>query len=257
MNNLTGKTVLITGAGSGIGKAAAVRFAQESCKVIICARNIEKIEALAAELKEKYQADTYAFALDVRDKEFVRAVIESIPQEFRNIDILINNAGLALGLEKFSDNLVEDWEEMIDTNITGLLYVTREILPIMLHRRQGQIINVGSIAGIHAYPNGAVYCATKAAVKTLTDGLRQDLVETPIRVTNIQPGMVETNFSVVRFHGDKKRAGDVYKGIEPLTGEDIADIIAYAAVVPAHVQICEITVTPTNQATGNIVYKKR
>ena len=250
------KTVFITGAGSGIGKSTAEKFAAAGCRLILCARNEQKINDLSKSLQEKFHIPVHAFALDVRDKEAVDAAIKRLPKAFSEIDILVNNAGLALGLEKVQDNLVSDWEEMIATNVTGLLYVTRAVLPIMLRRQQGHIINIGSTAGIHAYPNGAVYCATKAAVKTLSDGLRQDLVETPIRVTNVQPGMTETNFSIVRFHGDTERANNVYQGIEPLTGDDIADIIFYAASAPPHVQICEITVTPTHQATGNVAFKR-
>ena len=250
------KTVFITGASSGIGKSTAEKFAAAGCRLILCARNEQKVNDLSKSLQERFHVPIYAFALDVRDKEAVDAAVKALPEAFSEIDILVNNAGLALGLEKVQDNLVSDWEEMIATNITGLLYVTRAVLPTMLRRQQGDIINIGSIAGIHAYPNGAVYCATKAAVKTLSDGLRQDLVETPIRVTNIQPGMTETNFSIVRFHGDTARANTVYQGIDPLTGDDIADIIFYVASTPPHVQICEITVTPTHQATGNVVFRK-
>ena len=250
------KTVFITGASSGIGKSAAEKFAAAGYRLVLCARNEQKVHDLSKALQEQFHVPVHAFALDVSDKEAVDVAVKRLPEAFADIDILVNNAGLALGLEKMQDNLVSDWEEMIATNITGLLYVTRATLPTMLRRQQGHIINIGSIAGIHAYPNGAVYCATKAAVKTLSDGLRQDLVETPIRVTNIQPGMTETNFSIVRFHGDVERADSVYRGIEPLTGDDIADIILYAASAPAHVQICEITVTPTHQATGNVVFKE-
>ena len=250
------KTVFITGASSGIGKSAAEKFAAAGCRLILCARNKQKINDLSQSLQDKFHIPVHAFALDVSNKDAVDAAIKALPEAFSEVDILVNNAGLALGLEKLQDNLVSDWEEMIATNITGLLYVTRAVLPIMLRRQKGHIINIGSIAGIHAYPNGAVYCATKAAVKTLSDGLRQDLVETPIRITNIQPGMTETNFSIVRFHGDVERANTVYQGIEPLTGDDIADVIFYAASTPPHVQICEITVTPTHQATGNVAFRK-
>ena len=250
------KTVFITGAGSGIGKSTAEKFAAAGCRLILCARNEKKINDLSKSLQALFHVPVHAFALDVRDKKAVDAAVKCLPEAFSEIDILVNNAGLALGLEKVQDNLVSDWEEMVATNVMGLMYVTRAVLPIMLRRQQGHIINIGSIAGIHAYPNGAVYCATKAAVKTLSDGLRQDLVETPIRVTNIQPGMTETNFSIVRFHGDTERANSVYQGIEPLTGDDIADVIFYTASAPPHVQICEITITPTHQATGNVVFKK-
>jgi NADP-dependent 3-hydroxy acid dehydrogenase YdfG len=249
------KTVFITGASSGIGASTAETFAEAGCRLILCARNEQKVTDLSKSLQERFQVPVYAFSLDVRDREAVDTAIKGLPEAFSGIDVLVNNAGLALGLEKVQNNLVSDWEEMIATNVTGLLYVTRAVLPTMLRRQQGHIINIGSIAGIHAYPNGAVYCATKAAVKTLSDGLRQDLVETPIRVTNIQPGMTETNFSIVRFHGDVERANKVYQGIAPLTGADIANVIFYAASTPPHVLICEITVTPTQQATGNVMFK--
>lgn len=256
MKETVKKTIFVTGASSGIGRATAEKFAQAGWNIVMCSRNEAQIKAFGRELQDKYGVAVWAFPLDVRNKEAVDAAIAGFPEEFSRIDVLVNNAGLALGLEKLQDNLVSDWEGMIDTNITGLLYVTHAVLPGMLEQEHGHIINIGSIAGIHAYPNGAVYCATKAAVKTLTDGLRQDIVETPLRVTNIQPGMAETNFSVVRFHGDAEKAKGVYKGIKPLTGDDIADIIYYAANVPPHIQICEITVTPTHQATGNVVWKK-
>jgi NADP-dependent 3-hydroxy acid dehydrogenase YdfG len=253
---MTKKTVFITGASSGIGKATAEKYASEGYRLILCARNKEKIDVLKQQLQEQFHVPVHVFTLDVRDRRQVESTIKSLPDNFSEIDILVNNAGLALGLEKMQDNAIEDWEEMVSTNITGLLYVTKVVLSGMLQRNKGHIVNIGSIAGIHAYPNGAVYCATKAAVKTLSDGLRQDVVDTPIRVTNIQPGLTETNFSIVRFHGDIERAKSVYQGTKPLTGEDIADVIFFATSVPSHVQICEITVTPTCQATGNVLSKK-
>ncbi|GMA97478.1 SDR family oxidoreductase [Pelosinus sp. IPA-1] len=258
MKTLQNKIVFISGASSGIGRACAELFAQAGAKVILCARSVEKVQEIADVLKAKYQTDALALKLDVQDKNAVNEIVDTLPSEWEKIDILVNNAGLARGLEKLHQGDVEDWEAMIDTNVKGLLYLTRKIVPQMLENKvNGHVINIGSIAGIHAYPGGAVYCATKSAVKFLSDGLRMDVVDTPIRVTNIQPGMVETNFSVIRFHGDKGKADNVYDGIKPLVAEDIADIVVYAASAPAHVQICEVTVTPTNQATGGILHKEK
>ena len=224
--------------------------------MILCARSIDKITALAEKLKEHYETECMVIKLDVRDRQAVEEAIDTLPENWKKIDILLNNAGGALGLEKLHEGDPSDWDTMIDTNIKGLLYLTRKIVPLMLkYQLKGHVVNVGSIAGIAAYPNGAVYCATKAAVHCLSDGLRMDLVDKPIRVTNIQPGMTETNFSNVRFHGDEKKAEAVYAGIKPLTADDIADIVIYATSAPDHVQICEVTVTPTNQATGGVVYK--
>jgi NADP-dependent 3-hydroxy acid dehydrogenase YdfG len=250
------KIVFISGASSGIGEATARKFAKEGAVLLLCARSIEKLKEFKLELETDYNAKVYIFELDVRDKKAVDSVIESIPEEVKGIDILVNNAGLAQGLEKVQEGDLEDFDNMIDTNVKGLLYLTRKVVPIMIANNKGQVINLGSLAGIHAYPGGAVYCATKAAVKFISDGLRMDVVHTPIRVTNIQPGMVETNFSVIRFHGDEAKAAKVYEGIRPLTAEDVADVILYTAAVPEHVQICEVTMTPTNQATGGVVYKE-
>jgi len=258
MKILKGKVVFISGASSGIGKACAELFAQAGVKLILGARSVEKLQELSNELKAKYQTEILTLKLDVQDKNTVDKVIDSLPLAWQKIDILVNNAGLARGLEKLHQGDVADWEAMIDTNVKGLLYLTRKIVPQMLENGlNGHVINIGSTAGILAYPGGAVYCATKAAVKFISDGLRMDVVDTPIRVTNIQPGMVETNFSVIRFHGDQQKADNVYDGIKPLTAEDIADIVVYAASAPTHVQICEVTVTPTHQATGGIVHKEK
>lgn len=253
---LKDKIVFISGASSGIGEATAKRFAKEGVTLLLCARNIEKLNNFKDELEKECGTKVYTYQLDVRDKKAIDEVFENIPKELRNIDILVNNAGLAKGLDKLQEGSLEDFEVMIDTNIKGLLYLTRKVVPNMVENQRGQIINMGSLAGIHAYPEGSIYCATKAAVKFISDGLRMDVVHTPIRVTNIQPGMVETNFSVVRFHGDDEKAAKVYQGVKPLTAEDIADIVIYTAYVPAHVQICEVTVTATHQATGGVVYKK-
>lgn len=258
MQTLKNKIVFISGASSGIGESCAQAFAQAGANLILCARNIEKVKQIAQDLKDRYQNQILALKLDVQNKCDVNQVIDSLPPDWQKIDILINNAGLALGLEKLQEGALADWDAMIDTNIKGLLYLTRKIVPNMLKDQlNGHIINIGSVAGIHAYPGGAIYCATKSAVKFISDGLRMDVVDTPIRVTTIQPGMVQTNFSVVRFHGNQQKADNVYAGITPLTPMDIANIAFYAASAPAHVQICEVTVTPTHQATGNVVHKNK
>lgn len=256
MTDLKNMIVFISGASSGIGKACAEAFAKQGANLILCARNINKLNLVAETLQNEYETDITTYQLDVRKRKEVKELIAKLPPKWKNIDILVNNAGLAAGLEKVQDGDIDDWEQMIDTNIKGLLYLTRQIVPTMIERKvAGHIINIGSIAGNYAYPNGGVYCGTKAAVRLISDGLRMDLVDTPIRVTNIQPGLVETNFSVVRFHGDEAKAKDVYKGIKALTGTDIADIVVYSAAAPKHVQICEVTVTPTNQASGTVVYR--
>lgn len=249
------KTVLITGATSGIGEACAQRFAKEGCRVIVTGRNQQRLVALKEEL-EKVGAEVLTLCFDVRDRAQATQAVESLPQEWKEIDVLVNNAGLALGLEPEYKGSFEDWETMIDTNIKGLLTMTRLIVPDMVRRDHGHVINIGSIAGDAAYANGNVYCATKAAVKTLSDGLRIDVADTAVRVTNVKPGLVETNFSVTRFHGDRERADNVYKGIKPLTGDDIADVVFYAASAPAHVQIAEVTVLATHQANGSTIVRK-
>ncbi len=249
------KIVFISGASGGIGKACAEYFAKDGANLIICSRNMEKLNDFRDFLINSYGVNVLAIELDVKNREKVVETIENLDENWKNIDILINNAGLAKGLEKLYEGNLDDFEDMIDTNIKGLLYLTRQIVPLMIERK-GHVINIGSTAGIIAYPNGTVYCATKAAVKFISDGLRMDLVDKEIKVTNIQPGMVETDFSVVRFKGDKNKADNFYKGIEPLTAEDIADIVLYTAKQPKHVQICEVTVTPVHQATGGYVFKK-
>ena len=250
------KIVLITGASSGIGAGCARKFASEGARLILNARNIERLEALAEELKNEYGAACYILPFDVCDRQAAAAALASLPDEWKSIDILINNAGLAIGVDKEHEGCLEEWDVMIDTNIKALLSMTRMVVPGMIERGRGHIINIGSIAGDAAYPGGSVYCATKAAVKALSDGLRIDLVDTPLRVTNVKPGLVETNFSVVRFRGDKDRADNVYKGIHALTGEDIAEVAYFAASAPEHMQIAEVLVMPTNQATGTIVSRK-
>ena len=250
------KIVLITGASSGIGEGCARKFASEGARLILNARSVDKLEALAQELKEKYGTSCYVMPFDVRDRKAASEALASLPAEWQAIDVLINNAGLVIGVDKEHEGNLDEWDIVIDTNIKSLLSMTRMVVPGMVERGSGHIINIGSIAGDAAYPGGSVYCATKAAVKALSDGLRIDLVDTPLRVTNIKPGMVETNFSVIRFRGDKDKADNVYKGIRPLTGEDIAEVAYFAASAPEYMQIAEVLVMPTNQATGTIAYKK-
>ena len=250
------KTVLVTGASNGIGEACARKFASNGARIILNARRKERLEALAEELKEKYGTECYIMPFDVREREVAAEALRTLPDEWKAIDVLINNAGLAMGVDKEHEGNFEEWDTMIDTNIKGLLSVTRFVVPGMVERGRGDIINIGSISGDAAYPGGSVYCATKAAVKALSDGLRIDLVDTPLRVVNIKPGMVETNFSVVRFRGDKDRADNFYRGMQPLTGDDIAEVAYFAASAPAHMQVAEILVLPTSQATATIVSRK-
>ena len=254
-HNDMGKTVLITGATSGIGEACARKFAEGGYNVIITGRRAGRLESLRSEL-EKAGARVRTLQFDVRDAEAASAAVGSLPEEWSRIDVLVNNAGLALGLDKEYEGSQEDWNIMIDTNIKGLLTMTRLIVPGMVERGSGHVINIGSVAGDAAYACGNVYCATKAAVKAITDGLRIDLADTPVRVTNIKPGLVETEFSRVRFHGDNERADNVYKGIKPLTGADIADVVYYAASAPAHVQIAEVLILATHQASGSVIVRK-
>lgn len=249
------RIALITGASSGIGEACARKFAEGGYDLILTARRAEKLAELKAELEaEGTKVKTLTF--DVRDAEAAEKAVDSLEPEWRKIDVLINNAGLALGLDKEYEGDPDDWNTMIDTNIKGLLTMTRLIVPGMVERNEGHVINIGSVAGDAAYAKGNVYCATKAAVKTITDGLRIDLAETAVRVTNLKPGLVETNFSNVRFHGDNQRADNVYKGITPLTGADIADVALYAASAPKHVQIAEVLILATHQASGSVIYRK-
>jgi len=252
----TRKIVFITGSTDGIGKACAYKFASQGFSLILNGRNISKLEALKKDLVEKYKYEVLLLPFDVRDREAARKAIESLPEVWQAINILINNAGLVLGVEKEFEVDPEEWDIMIDTNIKGLLSVTRWVVPGMIARGEGHIINIGSVAGDAAYPGGSVYCATKSAVKTLSDGLRIDLVDTPLRVTNIKPGMVETHFSLTRYHGDKAKAAAVYAGVKPLSGEDIAEAVYFAASAPPHVQIAEVLIMPVNQATGTIVHRE-
>lgn len=246
------KIVLITGATSGIGEACARKFAQGGYALILTGRKADKLEALSEELQQK-GVKTKILVFDVRDREAARKAVESLEDQWKQIDVLINNAGLALGLDKEYQGNPEDWDVMIDTNVKGLLTMTRLVVPGMASRNHGHVINIGSVAGDAAYAGGNVYCATKAAVKALTDGLRIDVADTCVRVTDIKPGLVETHFSVTRFKGDEKKADHVYQGIHPLNGDDIADVAFYAASAPEHVQIAEVLVLATHQANGTVI----
>ncbi|MBM2816451.1 MAG: ydfG [Ignavibacteria bacterium] len=251
---LKNKITLITGASSGIGRACAEVFAEAGSRLILLARRSENLNQLAIELNDKYATETFILSCDVRRRKDVSKAL-NLPDNWRPVDILINNAGLARGIEKIQEGKPENWDEMIDTNIKGLLNVTNSILPEMAARKNGIIINIASIAGTEAYIGGNVYCATKAAVKMLTKGMHVDLVGTGVRVTNIDPGLVETEFAKVRFHGDEARAAQVYLGYKPLEGRDVAEAALFCATRPKHVTIQDLMVTPTAQATTWLVEK--
>lgn len=248
-------TVLITGASAGIGEACAHAFAAAGARLVLAARRADRLESLARTLRERHGSDVHRLALDVRDAGVVAHVLSSLPAEWSAIDVLVNNAGLGRGLDPLHEGDAREWDEMIDTNVKGLLYVTRAVLPGMLERGRGHVINLGSIAGHEVYPGGAVYCASKHAVRALTQGLRMDLLGTPIRVSSIDPGMVETEFSVVRFRGDVERARNVYRGMQPLTAADVADAVLWCATRPPHVNIDEIVLKPTAQASALLVHR--
>ena len=248
------KTVLITGATSGIGLGCARKFAQNGDRLILTGRNEQRLNEICKELTEK-GTEVLTLAFDVRNRKVAEKLMTELPEEWKKIDVLVNNAGLALGLDPEYEGNLDEWETMIDTNIKGLLTMTRLVVPGMVERNSGHIINIGSVAGDAAYAGGNVYCATKAAVKALTDGLRIDVINTAIRVTNLKPGLVETNFSNVRFRGDNERADSLYRGIKPLVGDDIADVAVYAANAPEHVQIAEVLILATHQASASMVVR--
>jgi NADP-dependent 3-hydroxy acid dehydrogenase YdfG len=254
--SMTNQTVLITGASSGIGASCACFLAQAGARLILTARRKDKLQALAEHLQQQFSADIYLLPLDVQQSEAVHQAIAALPADWQAIDVLINNAGLSRGLDKQYESSLHDWEEMIDTNIKGLLYVTRAVVPGMVARGRGHVVNIGSIAGRQTYPGGSVYCATKAAVKSLSEGLKLDLLGTPVRVTNIEPGLVETEFSDVRFRGNLERAKQVYQGMTPLTPDDVADAILFAITRPAHVNISEIFLVPTDQSSMFHVHRR-
>jgi serine 3-dehydrogenase len=249
-------TVLITGASAGIGAACARAFAAAGARPILAARRGDRLEELAGELRAAHGTETHLITLDVRDAGVVAHAFGDLPDEWSEIDVLVNNAGLSRGLEPIQDGEMRDWEEMIDTNIKGLLYATRSIVPGMVERGRGHVINIGSTAGHEVYPGGAVYCATKHAENAITQGLRIDLLDTDVRVTTVDPGMVETNFSVVRFHGDRDRAAKVYEGMTPLTPDDVADAVLWCATRPPHVNIDEVIMKPTDQASSTRVRRR-
>lgn len=256
MQSLAGQTVLITGASSGIGAACATVISANGAKLIINARRRARLESIARHLSDRFGISTCVCPFDVRRFENVKTALEALPSEWNTIDVLINNAGLARGRDKLQDGNTDDWDETIDTNVKGLLYVTRLVLPGMLERGRGHVVNIASVAGIETYPYGNVYCASKAAVRMISDALRRDLLGTPIRVTTISPGMVQTEFSEVRFHGNKNLAAKVYQGYTPLAADDVAEAVLFALTRPAHVNISEIVLMPTDQAGPNLLYRR-
>lgn len=256
MQSLKGKLTLITGASSGIGQACAEIFAQTGSRVILVARRIERLKELARRIEENFIVAALPCPCDIRNREQVQNTLGNLPPEWREVDILINNAGLARGLTPIYKGVFEDWDEMLETNLIGMLNVTRTIVPRMVARGEGMVINIGSIAGRQVYPNGNVYCATKHALRALSEAMQLDLCGTGVRVTNIDPGMVETEFSLVRFRGNTERATSVYEGMQPLSGRDIAEVALFCATRPAHVSIHDVLVMPSDQASTTIVYRR-
>jgi 3-hydroxy acid dehydrogenase / malonic semialdehyde reductase len=256
VRSLKNKIVFITGATSGIGKSCAYAFAKEGANLVISARRKNLIDEIAEDIHSKFGVKVFSFQLDVRKREDVIKSVQLLPDDFKSIDILINNAGLARGLNKFYEDNPDGWDEMIDTNVKGLLYVTHAILPGMIERKFGHIINIGSIAGREAYPKGAVYCATKHAVDAITRSLRMDIIDKNILVSTVDAGLVDTGFSKIRFYGDEEKAKNVYKGLDPLTGDDIADAVIFCASRPPNVNIAEITLLAARQASATISYRE-
>jgi serine 3-dehydrogenase len=256
MKQFAGQVVFVTGASSGIGAACARAFAGEGARLLLAARRADRIEAAVPALCEAGAEDVRVVPLDTRDAEAVRSAVDALPDAWKAIEVLVNNAGLSRGLDKLHEGNLEDWNEMIDTNVKGLLHVDRYVVPHMAARRRGTVVHIGSIAGRQTYPGGNVYCASKYAVRALTEGLRLDLLGTGVRVTTVDPGMVLTEFSEVRFHGDRERAGKVYTGVNPLSPDDVADAVLFAATRPAHVQIAEMVVLPIDQASVSQVHRR-
>ncbi len=254
--DLNDKTVLITGASSGIGRACAANFAQSGCRLLLMARRRDRLESLSEDLRSRFGTEVEVGTVDVRDRQRVLTWLAGLPEAWQDIDVLINNAGLARGLASVQEGDVEDWEEMIDTNLKGLLYITRAVLPGMVARNSGHVINIGSIAGHETYPNGNVYCATKHAVAALNRGMGIDTLGTGVRVSSVDPGMVETEFSNVRFRGDNERADAVYKGLEPLRAEDVADAVLFCATRPPHANVREMILMPTAQAAAIQIHRE-
>ncbi len=259
MESLKNQVVCITGASSGIGASCAKAFAAGGARLILAARRFDRLEALSAQLQDispdLSPTDVHLLQLDVCDRAQVEATLGNLPEPWAQVNVLVNNAGLSRGLDKLQNGSIQDWEEMIDTNLKGLLYVTRTLLPGMLAREQGHIINIGSIAGHQTYPNGNVYCATKAAVRALTEGIKMDVFGTPIRVSSVDPGLVETEFSAVRFRGDVDRADKVYQNVTALTPDDIADVVYFCATRPPHVNMSNVLVIPTDQSSSTMVHR--
>jgi len=256
MYSLKNKVVFVTGASSGIGKSCVRAFARLGARILMCARRADRLKTLAAEIKKEFGVPVQHFVLDVRNQPAVEKALAALSKDWRSIEVLVNNAGLSRGLSKLHEGRLSDWEEMIDTNVKGLLYVSRAVIPGLVERGTGHIINIGSIAGHEVYPGGNVYCATKFAVRALSMGLRLDLNGTPIRVSEVSPGLVETEFSIVRFRGDVDRADKVYQGLTPLSPDDIADAVVWCATRPAHVNVSEMIVMPTAQASTTLVHRK-
>ena len=255
MESVKDKIVCITGASSGIGAACAEVFAREGSALILSARRGERLENVARTIRERYRVKVHSMCLDVTRQHDVENVFASLPEEWQAIDILVNNAGLSRGLDKIQEGKIQDWEEMIDTNVKGLLYVSRAVLPGMVQRNRGHVVNIGSIAGRQLYPGGNVYCASKFAVRALNQGMKMDLLGTQVRVSSVDPGLVETEFSEVRFHGDKERAKKVYADMRPLNGDDVAEAILFCATRPPHVNILEVVLVPTAQASVRDVHR--
>jgi len=256
MNGIQGKTVLVTGASAGIGEATTRAFAALGANLVLCARRKDRLQSLKEEMEQTYGVAVRTHGLDVRDRSAVEAFVSELAADGVVPDVLVNNAGKALGLDLLHEGLVEDWEEMIDTNVKGLLYLSRAVLPLMVERNSGHVVNIGSVAGHQVYQKGAVYNASKYAVKALNEGMALDLLGTNIRVSSIDPGLVETEFSQVRFHGDAGRAENVYEGYQPLKAADIADIITFVVTRPPHVNILDLIVLPTAQRSAHMVHKE-
>jgi len=253
---LKGKIVFITGASAGIGAATAMVFAAEGARLLLAARRAGKLAEVASLALTRGATAVHSIDLDIRSRHRVQRAIDELPPEWAEIDVLVNNAGLSRGMEKLYTGKIDDWEEMIDTNIKGMLYVMRSVVPMMVVRGRGHVVTLGSMAAEIVYPNGAVYCGTKAAARAINDGLREDLLGTPVRVTSVDPGLVETDFSLVRFHGDRGRAAKVYKGLKPLTAEDIAEAILWTVTRPEHVNIAHVSLTSVHQANTLLIHRE-
>jgi len=256
MNRIKGRTALVTGATAGIGQACARAFAAQGVHLVLVGRRADRLEALATELRDAFGVEIRTRAVDIRQRDAVRAMADSLVPEGVEVDILVNNAGKALGLDFLHEGDLDDWDEMIDTNLKGLLYVTRAFLPGMVDRNRGHVVNIGSTAGRWSYPKGNVYCGTKFGVKGISEGMNMDLAGTRVRVSSVDPGLVETEFSEVRFHGDTERAAGVYRGYTPLSPNDIADAVLYVTNAPEHVDVFNMVIMPTDQRHSMIVHKE-